>query len=53
MKNTTEQLANEIIKLFIDNKIPLSQQLDILKLVKLKIEFCKNTAKEMKQTKLF
>ena len=48
----TEILANKIIKLFIDNEIPLSIQLDALKLAKQKIEFCKNTAKEMKQKTL-
>jgi hypothetical protein len=47
-----QKKANEIIKLFIDNEIPLSQQLEILKLVRQKIEFCRNTAKEMKQHKL-
>jgi hypothetical protein len=44
--------ANEIIKLFIDNEIPLHQQLEILKLAKQKIEFCRNTANEMKQKSL-
>ncbi len=47
-----QKKANEIIKLFIDNEIPLSQQLEILKMVRQKIEFCRNTAKEMKQHKL-
>jgi hypothetical protein len=44
--------ANEIIKLFIDNEIPLHQQLEILKLAKQKIEFCRKDGAEMKQTKL-
>jgi len=48
----TQLLANQIIKLFIDEKIPLSIQLDALKLAKQKIDFCKNTAKKMKQKKL-
>ena len=48
----TQIIANKIIKLFIDNEIPLSIQIDALKLARKKIEFCKNTAKEMKQKKL-
>ena len=45
MENRTQIMANKIIKLFIDNEIPLSIQLDALKLARQKIEFCKNTAK--------
>jgi len=48
----TEKLANEIIKLFIDNQIPINIQLDALKLAKLKIEFCKEAGKDMKQNSL-
>jgi hypothetical protein len=48
-----QKKANEIIKLFIDNEIPITQQLEILKMVRQKIEFCRNTAKEMKQHTLF
>jgi hypothetical protein len=44
--------ANEIIKLFIENEIPLHQQLEILKLAKQKIEFCRNDGAEMKQKSL-
>jgi hypothetical protein len=53
MKKTSQQLANEIIKLFIDNDISTTQQLAILKMVREKIEWCKKTGAEMKQTKLF
>ena len=49
MADRTQIMANKIVKLFIDNKIPLSIQLDALKLARQKIEFCKNTAKDMKQ----
>ena len=35
-------LANKIIKMFIDEKVPLSIQLDSLKLAKEKIEWCRN-----------
>lgn len=52
MKKTTNQLANEIIKLFIENEIPLHQQLQILKIVKEKIEWCRRTGAEMKQQTL-
>ena len=44
-----QQKANEIIKLFLDNNIPITQQLQILKMVKEKIDFCRNTGAEMKQ----
>jgi hypothetical protein len=47
-----QQKANEIIKLFIDNKIPLYQQLEILKLARKKIEFCRKTGAEIKQKTL-
>ena len=47
-----QKKANEFVKILIDNKIPLSQQLEILKMAKSKIEFCRNTANEMKQTSL-
>jgi hypothetical protein len=55
MKNKTEiqRKANEIIKLFIEHEIPLTQQLEILKMVKEKIDFCRKTGAEMKQLKLF
>lgn len=47
-----QKKANEIIKLFIDNKIPIYQQLEILKLARQKIEFCRKTGGEIKQKKL-
>jgi len=49
---TIHQMANEIIKLFIENEIPLSQQLEILKSVRERIEFCRKTGSELKQHKL-
>ena len=53
MKNTEPLiLANRIIKIFIDDNIPLSQQLEIIKIVKQRIEFCKKTGAEIKQLKL-
>jgi hypothetical protein len=52
-KSEINKKANEIIALFIEHKIPLSQQLEILKIVRQKIEFCRNTANEIKQPKLF
>jgi hypothetical protein len=54
MKNINiQKKTNEIIKLFIDNEIPITQQLEILKMARQKIEFCRSTAKEIKQHKLF
>jgi|Laugresu1bdmlbdd_1035124.scaffolds.fasta_scaffold99846_2 hypothetical protein len=44
--------ANEIIKLFIENEIPISQQLEIIKLVREKLEFCRKTGAEIKQLNL-
>lgn len=44
--------ANEIIALFIEHKISITQQLEILKRVIQKIEFCRNTGKEVNQHKL-
>ena len=49
---TTQQLANEIIKLFIKNDVPLFQQLQVLKMAKEKIEFCRKTGAEMRQKQL-
>lgn len=52
-KKTTNQIANEIIKLFIDNDIPLNKQLEILKMARQKIEFCRITGKKIYQKELF
>jgi hypothetical protein len=49
---TTQQLANEIIKIFIDNDITLSMQLQILKIAKEKIEFCRKTGANLYQKSL-
>ena len=49
----TEILANKIIKMFIDENVPLSIQLEALRLAKLKIEFCRKFGKEIYQLKLF
>lgn len=54
MKNKEQinKKANQIIALFIEHEISLTHQLEILKRVRQKIEFCKQTAKEVKQHKL-
>lgn len=49
----TQILANKIIKIFIDEKIPLSIQLDSLKLAKQKIEWCRKNGQGLAQQKLF
>jgi hypothetical protein len=49
----TNEIANKIIKLFIDEQIPTSIQLDALKLAKLKIDFCRETSKKINQQNLF
>ena len=51
-KNSINEKANEIIAFFMIHNIPLTQQLEILKTVRRKIEFCKKTAKEVTQHKL-
>ena len=43
MKSNVNKKANEIIKLFIDNDIPINQQLQILKIVREKLDFCKKS----------
>lgn len=52
-KKTTNQLANEIIKLFIDNDVSLTKQLEILKVARQKIDFCRSTGKKIYQKELF
>lgn len=52
MKAEINKKANEIIKLFLDNNIPIYQQLEILKMVRAKIDFCKKAGAEMQQNKL-
>lgn len=52
MDNKTQLLANKIIKMFIDENVPLSIQLDALKLAKQKIEWCRKTGKEFSQYKI-
>lgn len=51
-KTSSNIKANEIIALFMYYEIPITQQLEILKMVKQKIEFYRNTGKEVKQQKL-
>lgn len=52
MKSNVNKKANEIIKLFIDNDIPINQQLQILKIVREKLDFCKKIGTEIRQQKL-
>lgn len=49
---TIQQKANQIIKIFIDKKVPLSIQLATFKLAKEKIEWCRKAGNEMNQQKL-
>lgn len=49
---TTNKLANKIIKLFIDENVPLSIQLEVLKIAKQKIEWCRENSVEISQYKL-
>lgn len=49
----SKKLANKIIELLIDSRLSVSDQLKVIKLVKEKLEFCRNTGLEIKQQKLF
>lgn len=49
---TTQQKANEIIKMFIENDVPIHIQLQSLKMAREKIEWCRRTGTEMRQEKL-
>ena len=49
----THELAQKIIKLLIESELSISQQLKVIKMVKYRLDFCKTTGAEMKQTKLF
>ena len=46
-------LAQKIIKMFIENEISIKDQLQIIKNVKDRLDFCRNTGQEIKQLKLF
>jgi len=50
---TKHELSHEITKILIESGLPLHEQLKILQMAKEKVEFCRNTANEMRQTKLF
>jgi hypothetical protein len=49
----TENLSNKIIKMFIEENVPLSIQLEALRLAKLKIEFCKKSGASIYQKNIF
>lgn len=49
--NQAHFLAQKIIKFFIDEKIPINEQLKIIKNVKQRLDFSKNTSNDMKQIK--
>lgn len=49
MKTDPRILANKIIKMFIDEDLSINQQLEIIKAVKERLDFCKNTGAKMQQ----
>lgn len=51
-KTSSNIKANEIIALFMHYEIPITQQLEIIKMVKQKIEFSRKIGKEVQQHKL-
>jgi len=50
---TKQELAQEIVKILIESGLPLYEQLKIIQSVREKVQFCRDTANQMKQTKLF
>jgi hypothetical protein len=50
---TNNELAQEIVKILIESGLPLYEQLKIIQSVREKVQFCRDTANQMKQTKLF
>lgn len=52
IKTSSNIKANEIIALFMHYEIPITQQLEIIKMVKQKIEFSRKIGKEVQQHKL-
>lgn len=46
------ELAQKIVKLLIDSELSIFEQLKVIKNVKERLDFCKNTGQKMKQTKL-
>jgi hypothetical protein len=50
---TKHELAQEIVKILIESGLPLYEQLKIIQSVREKVQFCRDTANQMKQTKLF
>ena len=50
---TNNELAQEIVKILIESGLPLYEQLKVIQSVREKVQFCRDTANQMKQTKLF
>jgi intergrase/recombinase len=50
---TNNELAQEIVKILIESGLPLYEQLKIIQSVREKVQFCRDTANQMKQTTLF
>lgn len=48
-----KELAQKIIKLLIESDLSITQQLKVIWMVKSRLDFCKQTGEEIKQTKLF
>jgi hypothetical protein len=51
-KQNPTKIANKIIALFINENVPISIQLEALKLARKKIEFIRKTGQEIAQHKL-
>jgi hypothetical protein len=48
----THKLAMKILKLLIESELSINNQILVIKNVKERLDFCKNTAIELKQLKL-
>lgn len=49
----THDLAQKVIKLLIESELSITNQKKVVKMVNDRLDFCKKTGAEMKQTKLF
>jgi len=52
MKTDKHTLAMQIVKTLIESGLSITDQLKVIENVRQRLNFCRNTANEMRQTKL-
>lgn len=52
MKKDKHTIAMKIVKILIESSLSITDQLKVIESVRERLNFCRNTANEMKQTKL-